>query len=296
MEKLEVKVSATSANMGPGFDSVGIALNLYNVLQFERLSEGLIIEGSPEEFRNEQNLAFLAYKRVMEEIGENPLGVKINIETNIPVSRGLGSSAALIAAGAAAANAFCGYPLSERELITLSTEIEGHPDNLAPAFLGGLVASAVGKKLVAAVKYTPHPKYKFTVLIPDFKLSTERARRVLPKTVSMNDAVSSLSNTAVLLKCLEIGESQILSEVANDRLHQPYRKDLIPGWDSAAQAAEKCSSLAFFISGAGPTLLCISENENFSEEIKPLLKEKGLGGWAVKDLIPDMTPIKIKEL
>lgn len=296
MEKIEIKVSATSANMGPGFDSVGMALSLYNTLIFEKIPEGLQFEGCEEKFSNRNNLAFVAYKKVLDRIGERDDAVKITIRTEIPVSRGLGSSAALIAAGAAAANYFCGSPLSKSELITLCTEIEGHPDNLAPAFLGGLVASATTDSGIASVKYGIDGKYKFTVLIPDYKLNTERARKALPKTVSMSDAVINLSDTAVMLKSLETGDTETLRKVTDDRLHQPYRQSLIPGWDTAKAAATECKADAFFISGSGPTLLCISERENFSKEIREILLRKGLGSWDVRDLSPDMNGIRIREI
>lgn len=264
---VKVRVPATTANIGPGFDTFGCALALYNTLTVEELPEGLRFDGVEPEFRTEENLAVVAYKAVLDALGLPMKGLYIAMETNIPICRGLGSSAAMIVGGAAAANAMHGSPLSREELLAICNEIEGHPDNLAPAIFGGLVASFVedGKPVVA--RYDLHESLRFTALIPDFQLSTHLARSILPKHLSYADAIFNISHATVLLKALEEGQEEKIALALSDRLHQPYRRGLIPGFDEAEALAKECGCTAFCISGAGPTLLCLSAKADFDEKL-----------------------------
>jgi homoserine kinase len=192
-------------------------------------------------------------------------------ENEIPICRGLGSSSSLIVAGAVAANAIHGNPLSRLDLLAVCVELEGHPDNLAPALLGGLVTSYVEAHRPLAVRYNLHKSLRFTALIPDFELSTHLARSVLPKSVPFADAIFNISRAAVLLKSLEEGNEDLIRTALVDRLHQPYRAPLIPGYEELRARALESGALAFCISGAGPTLLCLSMDEGFDAEMEPKL-------------------------
>ena len=259
MEQVTIRVPATSAKLAAGFYVLGCALGLHNTLTFTP-SETLRFSGCEEQYQNEQNLAYVAYARVWQELrrGDVP-PVHIHIQADIPVCRGLGSSAALIAAGASAANFMAGKPFNKRQLLSLTTEIEGHPDNLAPALLGGLTASMMLGGQVYSVDYLPHPELRFVALSPDFPLSTHEARRVLPSMVSHGDAVCNAGFLAVLLRAIEQGNEELIAASLQDRLHQPYREKLIPEYGKVKAAAEQCGAIAFCISGAGPTILALTD-------------------------------------
>lgn len=253
-----VRVPATTANIGPGFDSFGCALALYNTLSFEETPAGLVFEGCPADYQTEENLAVVSYKAVMDALGLPMTGLRVIIRADIPICRGLGSSAALIAAGAVAANALHGGTLSALDLLAICNAIEGHPDNLAPALLGGMTVSMVENGRAWAARYNVHPRLRFTALIPDFELSTHLAREALPKEVPFADAVFNISRAGVLLKALENGDEALIRLALEDRLHQPYRGRLITGYDQVKALALASGCTAFCISGAGPTLLCLS--------------------------------------
>lgn len=266
-----IRVPATTANIGPGFDTFGCALALYNTFTFAETAAGLQFAGCEAAFCNEENLAVVAYRCVMDALGLPMPGLQISIDTGIPICRGLGSSASLIAAGAAAANALHGSPYTRLELLGICNDIEGHPDNLAPALLGGLVASYVDNGRPVAARYAVHPDLRFTALSPDFQLSTHLARSVLPKTVPFADAVFNVSRSAVLLKAMEEGNGELIRASLDDRLHQPYRSSLIHGYEEVRALALSCGALGFCISGAGPTLLCLSMDEAFDARLAPKL-------------------------
>ena len=268
-----VRVPATTANLGPGFDTLGLALALYNTLTFEELAEGLYFEGVDPEYATAENLAVVAYKAVLSKLGLPMPGLRISVQAEIPICRGLGSSAALIAAGAAGANANHGSPLTRAELLAVCNDIEGHPDNLAPAIFGGLVASFVENERPDIARYSLHKRLRCTALIPDFQLSTHLARGVLPKEVPYGDAIFNVSRTAVLLRALEEGDTETISVSLRDKLHQPFRRTLIPGFDEAEALANSCGCVAFFISGAGPTLLCLSADPDFDARLAARLSE-----------------------
>lgn len=285
MERITVRVPATTANLGPGFDSFGCALTLYNVYTFELLEHGLEITGCPEEFCNRDNLSVRAYDRVMQSLGLSCGGLRMHVQAQIPVCRGLGSSSAMLAAGALAANALHGSPLSREELLALCTELEGHPDNLAPTLLGGLTASMMDGKTPVTVRFPLSEKLRFVALVPDFPLSTRLARSVLPETVPFSDAVFNVSHAALLLRALETADGGLLRLALDDRLHQPYRRKLIPGYDAVRAAADAYGALC--ISGAGPTCLCITDNDAAAAQLAAHLPEK-CPGWQALCLRADV--------
>ena len=267
-----VRVPATTANIGPGFDTFGCAFKLYNTFQIAEQPAGLSFEGFDSVFCNEGNLVVVGYRAVMNALHLPMPGLYVAItENEIPICRGLGSSSSLIVAGAVAANAIHGSPLSRLDLLAVCVELEGHPDNLAPALLGGLVTSYVEAHRPLAVRYNLHKSLRFTALIPDFELATHLARSVLPKSVPFADAIFNISRAAVLLKSLEEGNEDLIRTALVDRLHQPYRAPLIPGYEELRARALESGALAFCISGAGPTLLCLSMDEGFDAEMEPKL-------------------------
>lgn len=267
MNKITVRVPATTANIGPGFDSMGCALALYNYITCEVLPAGkLVITGCPEPYQNEENLAVQGYRAVLSRLGLPNEGLSLNIRAEIPVCRGLGSSAALIAGGAAAANLLHGSPLPPAELLEVTNEIEGHPDNLAPAIYGGLTASLVEDGKPRTVKLPLSPTLRWVAAIPDFELSTHLARAVLPKEVAFVDAVYNASHVAVLVGALGRGDRELIAMALRDRLHQPYREKLIPEYNKVKTVAEQCGAIAFCISGAGPTLLALTDEASFAAQ------------------------------
>lgn len=290
---MKFRIPASSANLGPGFDCFGIAWQCYNEIEFIPREEGLVISGCEEKYCNEDNLAYKAYRAVMAWAGQRESGLEIRFgRTDIPVSRGMGSSAALIVGGVVAANAIHGLELSGSELLAIATSVEGHPDNIAPALFGGFTVSAMDGIAAITTHFPISEKLFFTLLIPDFELSTELARGVLPVNVSRQDAIFNISRSALLIKALERGDRQLMRIALEDKLHQPYRTKLINGYDSAEAAAKKLDAMGICISGAGSTLLCIADRPEFSAEMEKELKES-LPGWKVLGVKPDLQGVKM---
>lgn len=290
---MKFRIPASSANLGPGFDCFGIAWQCYNEIEFIPREEGLVISGCEEKYCNEDNLAYKAYRAVMAWAGQRESGLEIRFgRTDIPVSRGMGSSAALIVGGVVAANAIHGLELSGSELLAIATSVEGHPDNIAPALFGGFTVSAMDGIAAITTHFPISEKLFFTLLIPDFELSTELARSVLPVNVSRQDAIFNISRSALLIKALERGDRRLMRIALEDKLHQPYRTKLINGYDSAEAAAKKLDAMGICISGAGSTLLCIADRPEFSAEMEKELKES-LPGWKVLGVKPDLQGVKM---
>lgn len=278
MKKVTVRVPATTANLGPGFDAFGCALSLYTDVTFEETDSGLEITGCDEAFSGPDNLAYTAFCAVLASLSEELRGVKIHIESSIPVCRGLGSSAALLVAGAIGANVLRGNRLSTQGLLNITNAMEGHPDNLAPAFYGGLTASMVDNGLPVTVNFPLHPEWEFLALVPDFDLPTPKARSLLPTQVPRADAVYNIAHGAMVLKALELGDEKLLRNAMQDRLHQPYRKKLIADYE-LIEATIRTIGAAFCLSGAGPTLLCITQDAKLEEKLKKKLDGATCAKW-----------------
>ena len=282
MKRVTIRVPATTANLGPGFDAFGCALSLYTDVTFEETEAGLEITGCPEEFAGPDNLAYVSYCAALATMSEELRGVKIHIDANIPVCRGLGSSAALLVAGAMGANVLRGNKLSTQGLLNITNAMEGHPDNLAPAFLGGLTASMVDNGLPVCVSFPLHPDWQFLALVPDFTLSTAKARAVLPAQVSRADAIYNISHGALVLKALELGDEKLLRNGMQDKLHQNYRKNLITDYEKI-EGLVRTTGAAFCLSGAGPTLLCITRHKDLQEKLAKKIHSITEANW---DMIP----------
>ena len=283
MKRVTIRVPATTANLGPGFDAFGCALSLYTDVTFEESEYGLEITGCPEEFTGPDNLAYVSYCAVMATMCEEVRGVKIHIDAHIPVCRGLGSSAALLVAGAMGANVLHGNKLSTQGLLNITNAMEGHPDNLAPAFYGGLTASMVDNGLPVCVNFPLHPDWEFLALIPDFDLPTTKARAVLPDQLSRADAIYNIAHGALVLKALELGDGKLLRNAMQDKLHQGYRKHLIRDYETI-EALVRTTGAAFCLSGAGPTLLCITRDKDLEERLMEKLPKITEASWEMLPL------------
>ena len=275
LSSVTIRVPGTSANLGPGFDCIGIAWDIYNEITFTLTdAPGLVVTGCEEQYANEYNLANIAFKEVIKhtgrKFGRRGLRIEFGV-TQVPVSRGLGSSAALIDAGVLAANELLDTQLSENELFAIATNLEGHPDNIAPAMFGGLTAGVMDNGKAIYAHYDVTDKLHFAVMIPSFELSTQLARTVLPKAVTLQDAIFNLSRTALLIRALETGDSELLSVALKDQIHQQYRAHLINDYYAMKHIAEQAGCTGFCISGAGPTLLAFSDNTQVAERIKNAL-------------------------
>ena len=280
MRKIRVRVPATSANVGSGFDCAGIAFQLYNEFEFEKLDSGFIIEGCEEKFATEDNLANVAYRAMCKRLGADPsVRIKI-IEVNVPNARGLGSSSTFICAGAYSA-ILLNCPdyirrkefLKEKwnELCEVCTEIEGHPDNVIPALYGSLCITAWDEGKIISYVYDISDKIHFTVLIPEFEVKTSDARKVLPSEISRQDAVYNMSRLALMPHAFINGNFDLLKIVTKDKIHEQYRKKLFRNIDEVEKIAYDLGASSFVISGAGSTCLCMSEGsiENeLNERIK----------------------------
>lgn len=256
---LLVEVEATSANVSVGFDVLGLSLNLTNKFYFEKANE-FGFEGFEEEFSNiNNNLVYDSYKYVFNTLNKELIPVTIKFEGDIPVSRGLGSSSSLIVAGVFAANYMLGNPLTKDEAFNICVTLEGHPDNVAPAVYGGLVASYKKDGIYYPIQYKVNDNLKFMVIIPPYKLSTHDARKVLPTSLEYKDIVNNLSRIVNIPYAFEKGDVNLLIDLFDDRLHEPYRSKLIANFDEYKSLAND-NNCAFAISGSGSTMLIISNS------------------------------------
>ena len=283
MKRVTVRVPATTANLGPGFDAFGCALSLYTDVTFEETDAGLEITGCDEAYAGPDNMAYTAYCAVLASLSEEIRGVKIHIESQIPICRGLGSSAALLVAGAMGANVLRGNKLSTQGLLNITNAMEGHPDNLAPAFFGGLTASMVDNGLPVTVNFPLHPDWEFLALIPDFTLPTTIAREALPTEYPRADAVYNIAHGAMVLKALELGDEKLLRNAMQDRIHQPYRKSLIADYEKI-EGLIRTTGAAFCLSGAGPTLLCITRNPGLEDKLAKKMPAITTANWEMLPL------------
>lgn len=293
---IKIRVPATSANMGPGFDSLGVALELYNYITAEETQSGLEIKILDETAKflpkNENNLVYRCMKEVFDKVGYHPKGLKLTLENGIPVTRGLGSSSAVIVGGLYTANALCGYPLSKEELLRMAVKLEGHADNVTPAMLGGFTVSVMQREHHHFVRHTLKDDLRFAAIIPDFPLATKKARSILPRTVSHRDAAYNAGHSALLAASLISGDYSNIRAAIGDRLHQYYRKTLIPSMDEIFNICYRHGALGVYLSGAGPTLIAIigESNKNFNSEVSRILAHK-MQNWRLAILKTDNTGV-----
>ena len=287
--KVKVKVPATSANLGPGFDVAGLAVTLYNTFTFELLDDGLEITGCPEQFCNADNMTYQAFVEGAKTCGLSFKGLRIECSGDVPYTRGLGSSSTCIVAGIVGAYAFVDRYDERQEILELATKIEGHPDNVAPAIFGGLTVSVMSDGVTTLNIPVKHD-YRFVAMIPPFTLSTEKSRSVLPQVLSRSDAIANVSHLALMVASLINGYDDGLKLGFKDRLHQPYRGPLIEGFDEIMTILENDERvLGAYLSGAGPTIMAVIDATDTKGVVR--IKE-GLGDllkdWQVEKLELDM--------
>ncbi len=303
--KISVKVPATTANLGPGFDCMGMALPIYNVITIEET----VLPGSGIEINvistsgelddvalehiplDENSLVYKAVELLYNSIGQTPSELKISIKTSIPVARGLGSSASVVIGSLIAANELLGRPADEAALLSIACEIEGHPDNIVPAYCGGVAISSQEDDGSIVYRKLQWPSdWAVTVCVPDFELSTDIARSVLPKEVPMEDAVFNSSRFGMLIHAICTKDKELMKLSLKDKLHQPYRMKLIPGLNKIMDNLRHIDSvLGCVISGAGSSVLVISE-KNDLDEIKNIVSDT----WLSQNIKCDIKTLNVE--
>ena len=278
--KVSVKTPATIANLGPGFDSFGLALPLYNIISVEEtvlpgsgIEINIINEKNNEDKdvndvpTDKNNIVYKAIELLYNFIGQIPNELKITIKTQIPISRGLGSSASVIVGGLIAANELLGRPADEKVLMSIATEIEGHPDNITPAFVGGVTISSWEEDGSVIYRKLPwNDEWKLMICVPDYELNTEISRSVLPKEVPLVDAVYNLKRSAMFIESLYSKDEELLKLSLKDKLHQPYREKLVPGLSEIIKNLKHTNGvLGTVLCGAGPSILIIYNGIGVSE-------------------------------
>lgn len=262
-----VRVPATSANLGPGLDVLGLALDLHLSVEIEPCRTGIEIQfsgvGQDEVALDGTNLVARAALHVFDVAGRRPPGLRLRVENQIPLARGLGSSAAAIVGGMVAADRLLGElhgpsaRLAPQRLLAAAAAMEGHPDNVAPALFGGVTVTVGGPDAVHCHRFLPPGRLRLALAIPEFPLATERARQVMPRSVPLPDAVFNIGRAALMVAALMSGRWELLPAACQDRLHQPHRARLIPGLSDVIDAGLRAGARAAALSGAGPSVLAI---------------------------------------
>lgn len=304
--KVSVKVPATSANLGPGFDCLGLALPIYNTITIEEtvlpgtgveinlISENeniddIIFDNVP---KDENSIIYKAVEMLYNSIGQEPSELKINVQSQIPITRGLGSSASVVVGGLLAANKLLGSPADTTALLSIATEVEGHPDNVAPAILGGFVLSSQEDDgSILTEKLIWPDEWDITVCIPEFELSTNISRSVLPENVPMSDAVYNAKHLAMLIQAVNTKNVKLMKNALKDKLHQPYREKLIPGMKEIIEAfRHEDGIIGTVLSGAGPSMLVISHKYDL-DKIKSTVRDI----WESLSIKSDIRTLKIED-
>jgi homoserine kinase len=277
VQKVRVKVPASTANLGPGFDSLGMALNLYAWIDMAISDQTTIrligdqMYGIP---TDKSNLIYKVAQMVFQQAGVNHPDLDISMYSDIPLTRGLGSSASAIIGALAGANALIGNKLTQYELFQIASRLEKHPDNVGASLYGGIVVAFWDGDKAESIRIEPDANLEVLVAIPAFQLSTEKARGVMPKLVSMKDAVFNLSHSSLLVAALATNNMDMIRHAMKDALHQPYRAALIPGMEKLLEQAENHGALGVALSGAGPTMLALVDARSGQKaELETFLKD-----------------------
>ena len=279
IDAVDVRVPASTSNLGPGYDVLGMALSLYANFHFQKSAE-LTVKGCPSQFCNADNLVLQAFRLVYEKAQETAPVVALTIDSDVPVARGLGSSSTCIVAGLAAANAFLDNRFTPYELFEFCTEIEGHPDNAAPAVFGGLTASFMHEGHAKTVPFAPHEAWRFVAVIPDYEVKTSEARKIVKKDIDLSSAVHSVSHALAMVRGLETGDEALVKAACEDCLHEPYRRTLIKEFDQLKALAQASGAATFFISGSGSTVIAATMHEEvakaYAERVKRIWPSFGV--------------------
>lgn len=287
-----VRVPATSANVGCGFDTLGIALTVYNYFTFSLLDSGYSLIGTKEEFNNEDNLVYTSFLRTLTYLNKEVSGVQIQFNCDIPMAGGLGSSSTCVVAGIYGAYALTNTPIDKDEILLIASEIEGHPDNVSPAIYGGLTASCMVEGKAISLCYDIDERFNFLALYPNFETLTHEARKVLPSMLPYEDAIFNVSRVSLVLKAFETYRIDVLHKVMEDKLHEPYRKQLIHEYEEVRSICEQFDSICFFISGSGSTLMNVMKETVHIKAITKAL-ESLTHEWKVIPLNVDKEGAKI---
>ena len=278
---IKIRVPATTANLGPGFDCLGMALKLYLNLEIEEIEEGLVIEyqgDGAEKFsakKKEDTLIWKSINLALKTAHKDNLkkGLKIKVLNKIPITRGLGSSASAIIGGIAGAAKSYNIDLSNQEMLELALSLEGHMDNIVPALIGGLtLAYKTGQEEINWTRIKTPLDLRVVVAIPDFTLNTKEMRKALPQKVALTEAVFNLSRSALLVNTLQNSDWDVLAEAMEDRLHQPYRAPFIPGIEDMFSQIKKTGLAGVALSGSGPSVVSLTKKGS-EEEISKIMKD-----------------------
>lgn len=283
---IRIKVPASSANMGAGFDCMGIALSLYNIIEIDKTDGGLeIIDENRKVPHNENNLIYRAMNMVFEAVGCPIPGIRIVQKSKIPMTRGLGSSSACIIGGMVGANILSGKKLSYNEILDLAVKMEGHPDNVTPALFGGFTISAMEDDKTSFKSIKLKNNLKFAAVIPDYFVATKKSRGVVPEMFSKEDAVFNISRAALLAAALSTGDLRLLKTAVEDRMHQQYRSEYILGMNEIFKKTYDAGAIATYLSGSGPTIVSVldEKTKDFKVKMERFFEDEGLS-WRCKVL------------
>ena len=293
---LKIKAPCSSANVGPGFDCLGIAFDIYNTFSFE-ISDKTEYIGFAERHCNDNNLVYKAYKTTLEKLGKPVVPVKIYFNGDVPNARGLGSSSTCIAAGVLAAFELSDTPYTKNDVAYIASLVEGHPDNVTPCIYGGFTDAVMftdeDKEMLVVENFAVHDSFNFYVLIPDFVLSTKYSRDVLPKSFSLTATKKNVANMPLLIKAFEKGDGKLLSLASEDWLHQPYRGCIIQGFFDIQQKVKQAGACAVLLSGAGPSILVVSQ-QDIKEQLEQVVASQKQS-WQVKPVKVDFDGISIEK-
>lgn len=271
---IRITVPATSANLGIGYDTLGMAVSLYAHFTFDH-ADTLTITGCPEEFRNEGNLVYQSFEQALDAWGMAPFPIALDIQTEIPVARGLGSSSTCVVAGIMGAAALTRHTVTREELVAMATAIEGHPDNVAPALLGAAVCSFTpAGELPRCLRYDVSERLRFITVIPPYEVHTSEARKVVPQEVPLSTAVWQMGRVAGLTRGLETGDADLIAAANDDRLQEPYRRALIPDYDAIRAACLAGGAKTLWISGSGSTLMAVTDDTIVAKFLQVRLREE----------------------
>ena len=271
---IKVTVPATSANLGIGYDTLGMAVSLYSHFTFDH-ADTLTITGCPEEFQNRDNMVYVAFEQALEQWGMEPFPISIDIQTEIPVARGLGSSSTCVVAGIMGAAALTRRTVTREELVAMATALEGHPDNVAPALLGAAVCSFTPEgELPRCLRYNVSERLRFITIIPPYEVHTSEARKVVPKEVPLSTAVWQMGRIAGLTRGLETGDTELIAAANDDRLQEPYRRKLIPDYDAIRATCLESGAKTIWISGSGSTLMAVTDDTIVAKFLQVRLREQ----------------------
>lgn len=267
----EIKAPATSANLCCGFDTFGLAVTLYNTFKVEKCDK-FIFDGKEENINATNNLILKSMLTTCDFLDKKPVGVKVDVFSSVPSTRGLGSSATCVVAGIIMAYKSLNIKVDIDDVFNIASSIEGHPDNVAPCIFGGTTLSYKEDTEFKYYKINTHKKYRICAFIPRFKLSTKKARNVLPDKYSREDVVFNIQRAALLPLALERGKSDFVKDALHDRVHEPYRKSLINGYDDVVKLTQQYGFVGTYLSGAGPTIMGVYEGDIDLKKLKADLR------------------------